>query len=198
MEKPVFNFSTPIILENSRARLEPIEPKHFPALAHIAATNKNLLKYSPNPIEPQENFDKYVQTALDLRERKERYTFTIFDKQKNEIAGSTSFLNISNIDQRLEIGATWIGRNFQSTGLNTNIKYLMLQYAFEKLQFKRVEFRTHHLNLQSRRAIEKIGGKFEGELRSHTLMYDGSRRNTIYYSVLDNEWPVIKTDNFKL
>jgi RimJ/RimL family protein N-acetyltransferase len=198
MENPILNFTEDIILENERARLEPIEPKHFPALSHIAATNKDLLKYSPNPIEPPEKFIKYVQTALDLREKQERYTFTIFDKQKNEIAGSTSFLNISNIDQRLEIGATWIGRNFQSTGLNTAVKFLMLQYAFEKLQFKRVEFRTHHLNLQSRRAIEKIGGKFEGELRSHTLMYDGSRRNTICYSVLDSEWPLVKSGNFKL
>ncbi|RYD82869.1 MAG: N-acetyltransferase [Sphingobacteriales bacterium] len=198
MEKPVFNFSETIILENERARLEPLAEKHFPALAHIASTNTGLLKYSPSNIETKENFEKYMQAALDLREKQERYTFVIFDKKYNEIVGSTAFLSVSNYDQKLEIGATWLGREFQSTGINTNIKFLMLQYAFETLHFKRVEFRIHNQNFQSRRAVEKLGAKYEGELRSHMLMPDGSRRTSVYYSILDNEWPEIKTQNFSL
>lgn len=197
-QNPAFNFKDDIVLENTRARLEPLQPKHFSALAYITSQNPGLLKYSPTPIEPQKNFDNYVETAITARENAERYAFAIFDKQRNEIAGSTSFGNISNTDQRLEIGWTWMGRNFQSTGLNTAIKSLMLQYAFEILNFKRVEFRIHSQNLQSRKAVEKIGGKFEGELRSHILMPDGSRRDTVYYSILDNEWPIIKANIFNL
>jgi RimJ/RimL family protein N-acetyltransferase len=121
-----------------------------------------------------------------------RYTFTVFDKTKNAYAGSTSFLNISNPDDRLEIGATWYGKEFQRTGLNRNCKYLLMQYAFDNVGAERVEFRTDERNLASRQAIEKIGGQFEGILRRHTVMYDGFRRNTVCYSILKREWNELK------
>jgi RimJ/RimL family protein N-acetyltransferase len=111
-----------------------------------------------------------------------------------EYAGSTSFANVSNRDKRLEIGWTWIGKKFQKTGLNRNGKLLMLQYAFETLQFERVELKTDERNMASRTAIEKIGGKFEGILRSHMVVKDGFRRNTVYYSILSKEWPGVKTN----
>ena len=127
------------------------------------------------------------------REIKFRYAFTVYDKIKKQFAGSSSFANVSNFDKRLEIGWTWYGREFQKTGLNRNCKYLMLHYAFEILNFERVEFRIDERNLPSRTAVEKIGGKHEGTLRSNMLMPDGARRSTCYYSILKDDWPKIKS-----
>jgi N-acetyltransferase len=104
---------------------------------------------------------------------------------------------VSDKDQRLEIGWTWFGKAFQRTGLNRNVKFLMLQYAFEQLQFERVELKTDERNHPSRKAIEGIGGKFEGILRSHMQLPDGFRRNTVYYSILKAEWPALKNGIFK-
>jgi len=126
------------------------------------------------------------------RTNKIHYPFIIFDKQLNAYAGSTSFMNVSNKDRRLEIGATWIGNRFQKTGLNRNCKFLLMSYAFDELGFERVELKTDERNIKSRTAIEKIGGKFEGILRSHTLMSDGFRRNTVYYGILKSEWRELK------
>ena len=134
----------------------------------------------------------YIEKALNDQQNKNRYSFSIFDKKSNAYAGSTSFMNISNIDNRLEIGATWLEKKFQKTGLNRNCKYLMLSFAFDNLYAERVEFKTDERNLTSRTAIEKIGGQFEGILRSHALMSDGFRRNTVYYSILKDEWLLLK------
>lgn len=191
-----FNFNKNIVLENDRAKLAPLQPEHFPLLLPIALNNVGLLQYSPSLIDTEGEFEKYFATALSVKSNQTRHPFIIFDKLKNEYAGSTSFGNISNDDQRIEIGWTWIGRNFQGTGLNKNCKFLLLKYAFEELDFMRVELKTDARNKQSRRAIEKIGAKYEGCLRSHTLMSDGFRRDTVYYSILKNEWPDVKKDIF--
>jgi RimJ/RimL family protein N-acetyltransferase len=106
-------------------------------------------------------------------------------------------MNISNVDSRLEIGSTWIGKEFQRTGLNRNCKYLLLNFAFDELGVERIELKTDERNTASRNAIQKIGGQFEGILRSHTLMYDGFRRNTVYYSILKKEWEKIEKDFLK-
>ena len=127
-----------------------------------------------------------------MRENGIRYTFTVWDKMEQAFAGSTSFLNISEADDRLEIGATWYGRKFQRTGLNRHCKFLLLSYTFEVLKAVRVEFRTDERNTDSRTAIEKIGGIYEGTLRTHMLMPDGHRRNTACYSILSSEWMDLK------
>ncbi|HUZ59889.1 MAG TPA: GNAT family protein [Hanamia sp.] len=192
-----FPFDQEIILENSSALLRPLQLSDFNNLLKVATEDKNLLQFSPNPVHSKILLTDYIENALEERKKKNRYYFTIFDKKKNAYAGSTSFLNISNVDSRLEIGATWIGRDFQRTGLNRNCKYLLLGFAFEELGAERVELKTDERNSVSRNAIEKIGGKFEGILRSHTLMYDGFRRNTVYYGILKNEWENLKA-NFKI
>jgi RimJ/RimL family protein N-acetyltransferase len=138
-----------------------------------------------------------VLSAIEDRRKLAKYSFAIFDKEIEKYAGSTSFGNISNSDQRLEIGWTWIGKEFQRTGLNRNCKFLLLQYCFKILEFERVEFKTDSRNLQSRKAIEEIGGTLEGEFRSHSIMSDGHRRNTVYYSILKNEWPALKNSIFQ-
>ena len=188
-----FPFDEEIRLENDFALLRPITESDIDHLLPIATEDKDLLQFSPAPIYSTELLETYIDTAILNRVNKNRYTFIVFDKTKNAYAGSTSFLNISNADDRLEIGATWYGKKFQRTGLNRNCKYLLLEYAFDHLAAERVEFKTDERNVASRTAIEKIGGQLEGTLRRHTLMYDGHRRNTVYYSILKNEWQQMKT-----
>lgn len=188
----IFPFDTDIILENGRVLLRPMKEEDAQNLLQVATEDEKLIQFSPSHIHTKEHLQNYINTGLRLRREHFRYTFTIFDKQVQQYAGSTSFLNISPHDKRLEIGATWIGRPFQKTGLNRNCKYLLLQYVFDTLEYERVEFRTDERNTASRTAIEKIGGQYEGLLRSHTLMPDGFRRNTVCYSILRPEWEQMK------
>lgn len=185
---PSFNFEQDIILENERALLCPLQQIHWEPLLPIATEKPDLLRFSPSLIHTPELLRQYIAIAIKEREQQIRYAFSIFDKEKNCYAGSTSFGSISGKDARIEIGWTWVGTAFQRTGLNRACKALMLHYAFEVLGWERVEFRTDERNIASRTAIEKIGGVYEGLLRSHILMPDGWRRNTVYYSILKNEW----------
>lgn len=189
-----FPFDKDIILENNFARLRPISAGDTENLLAVATEDKKLLQFSPSPIYNKELLEKYIGKAIENRHNKSRYTFCVWDKTQNACAGSTSFLNISDADDRLEIGATWYGKQFQRTGLNRNCKYLMLSFVFDELNAERVEFKTDERNTASRHAIEKIGGQFEGILRQHTLMYDGFRRNTVYYSILKQEWQNLKSN----
>ena len=182
------NFTENIVLENKRVRLEPLSEIHLNELVPITINHPNLLQYSPSPFGTEEFLKENIQKAIKSRVDQQRYPFAIFDKLNNRFIGSTSFGNISIKDKRLEIGWTWIDENLQGTGLNKYCKHLMLSYAFENLSMERVEFKTDNRNIQSKKAIEKIGGMFEGILRSHTLMLDGFRRDTAYYSILKNEW----------
>ena len=192
-----FDISQNIILENKRSLLRPLLAEDIEHLLPIAIKDKDLMDFSPSEIHRPELIRAYVDTALAAKENSIRYPFIIFDKQKNQYAGSTSFGNMSNKNSRLEIGWTWIGKEFQRTGLNRNNKFLMLQYAFEELGCLRVELKTDTRNIQSRTAMKKIGAMEEGILRSHTVMSDGYRRDTIYYSILKNEWEGIKGSIFK-
>lgn len=183
-----FDFDKNIILENERVKMESLSMDHLLLLLPIATAQPNLLQYSPSPFGSEEMLTEYINIAIRERKQKTRYAFVIFDKLQNKYAGSTSFGNISSYNQRLEIGWTWIGKEFQRTGLNRNCKYLLLEYAFETLEWLRVELKTDDRNVQSKTAIEAIGGTYEGTLRSHTLMNDGHRRDTVYYSILQSEW----------
>ncbi|KAA9346100.1 GNAT family N-acetyltransferase [Adhaeribacter soli] len=187
-----FIFSQNLILENERAKLSLLGLSHLERLIPAATADKKLTRYSPFSIATPDDLKHFIQNSLIDRRNQVRYAFAIYDKQFQEFAGSTSFGTISNKDQRLEIGWTWLGPKFQKTGLNINCKYLLLQYVFEELKFERVEFRTDERNTKSREAIEKIGGTLEGILRSHTLMLDGFRRSSVYYSILKEEWPEVK------
>lgn len=191
------DFKENIVLENGRVRIEPLELRHIEFLKPIALKHSDLLKFSPPKFGTEEFLKAYVEKNTALREQNLKYPFAIFDKEQNVYAGSSSFMNISVGDLRLEIGSTWLGKEFQRTGLNRNCKFLMMQYVFEDLKFERLEFKTDKRNLQSQKAIEQIGGVYEGALRSHTVMSDGFRRDTVYYSILKNEWPRLKRDVFE-
>jgi N-acetyltransferase len=187
-----FNFSDNIILEDERVRMRPLVSSDKNNLLDVALQSPSLVQFSPYKIHTEEYLEEFIQNSLKDREIEFRYPFIIFDKEKNAWAGCTSFANISNKDKRAEIGWTWIGKDFQKTGLNRHCKFLLLQYMFDYLEFERVEFRTDERNQRSRTAMEKMGAKFEGALRSHTLMNDGFRRTTVYYSILKPEWEKLK------
>ena len=189
-----FQFDKDIILENERALLRPLTIEDYDRLLPVATAHKDLLQYSPTPLHDPELFKKYVMDALAEREKKFRYAFSVFDKKTQQFAGSTSMANISNYDKRLEIGWTWYGKEFQRSGLNRACKLLLLTYCFETLAFERVEFRIDERNQASRTAVEKIGGRFEGVLRSHMTMPNNLRRNTCYYSIIKNEWEEVKNN----
>ena len=161
------------------------------------AQEKDLIFYSPSNISTPEKLRDYVQVAVDGYYHKTTIPFIIYDKEKQAYAGSTRFGLINWNNKVLHIGWTWIGHQFQGTGLNANIKFLMLQYAFETLDFEKVEFRIDERNNKSRRAVEKLDATLEGILRKDTLMKDGFRRSTCCYGILKAEWPNIKVTVFK-
>lgn len=191
------DFNKSIQLENEKVLLEPLSMVHHEKLLGHCINNPSLLKYSPIKFGSAIDLKKYIESALDQRKNKNKYAFAIFDKLKQAYAGSTSFMNISLKDKRLEIGSTWIAPEFQKTGLNRHMKFLMLNYAFDELMVERVELKTDDRNIQSKTAIQKIGAKYEGTLRSHMLMTDGYRRDTVYYSIIKNEWLEIQESIFK-
>lgn len=180
-------FDKEIFLENNYVILRPLSRLDKKGLSELAF-EKAIWKYSVNRIYDETELDQFIYDALSAKEKLLRVPFVIIDKAKNKIAGSTSFGNYSVKDKRIEIGWTWLGLQFWRTGINQHCKKLLVNYVFEKLNVERVEFKTDVLNLAARNALLKLGAVEEGILRSHTLMHDGRRRDTIYYGILKNEW----------
>ena len=178
-------------LENDRVKLSPLSLNNYKQLEPIAF-EKDLIYYSPSDISTPQALLDYMQTALEEHKQSKSLPFIIYDKRQNAYAGCTRFGLIDKKNQVLHIGWTWIGHFFQGTGLNQNVKFLMLQYAFETLEFERVEFRIDERNLKSRKAVEKLGATLEGILRKDKLMQDGFRRSTCCYGILNEEWKSIK------
>lgn len=184
------------VLENFRVKLSLLDLSNYTKLIDVSQ-EENLIFYSPSDISTPESLKNYVQDAVDGYYHKTTIPYIIFDKQKQLYAGSTRFGLINWKNKTLHIGWTWIGKNFQGTGLNTHVKFLMLQYAFEELQFEKVEFRIDERNIRSRKAVEKLGATLEGILRKDTLMLNSFRRSTCCYGILKEEWPEIKNSIFQ-
>ena len=174
-------------LENEFVKLTLLDLSNYKHLSEIAKT-KDLIYYSPSDISTEEKLKDYVQIAVDGYYHKTTIPFIIYDKTKQAYAGSTRFGLINWHNKVLHIGWTWIGKEFQGSGLNKHIKFLMLQYAFENLGFDKVEFRIDERNIRSRKAVEKLGATLEGILRKDTLMLDGFKRSTCCYGILKEEW----------
>lgn len=185
-----------LILENSLVRLEPLSLDNYLNLNSVAS-EVGLIQYSPSDISSPSSLRNYVLDALDQKEKGLALPFIIYNKVLNEYIGSTRFGLINNHNKVLHIGWTWISKKVQGSGINKHMKFLMLQYAFEKLNFEKVEFRIDERNIRSRKAVEKIGGTLEGILRKDTLMLDGFRRSTCCYGILKEEWPDIKNTKFQ-
>jgi N-acetyltransferase len=186
-----FNFENNIILEDDRVLIRPMQEEDKVNLMKVLI-DPALSKYSLELINGEDGVINYIDQCLEDRKNKIRYPFTFFDKKIKAYAGTSCFGNVNNTHKRLEIGWTKLAQPFQGTGLNAHCKFLLLQYAFDTLNFNRVELKAHAENMQSRKAMEKIGASYEGTLRNHFIMYDGTLRNTVYYSILSEEWIGVK------
>ncbi|MEB2779166.1 GNAT family protein [Algoriphagus sp. C2-6-M1] len=175
-----------LLLENDRILLRAITKEDLPSLM-LLTNDSSLWKYFTYDLSIPDEFKEWAKPAL----ASQRLQFVVWDKRINQVVGSTAFGNYSTRDERIEIGWTWLGRQFHGKGINQSMKLLMLKYCFETLKLKRVEFKTDVLNIPARKALLKFGAVEEGILRSHTLLTHGRRRDTIYYSVLENEWGAI-------
>ena len=153
----------------------------------------NRFSQFPNPNE----IEKYIQEMLDLSSKGSILPFITIHKSSNTIVGTTRYLNIDYENHRLEIGHTWIAKSWRKTYVNTEAKFLMLQYAFEKLACIAVEIRTDVLNTVSRQAIQRLGAKQDGILRHHKIMRNGRTRDTVCYSIIKPEWNQVKENLMK-
>ena len=180
-----------IVLETERIKLRPITREDLASYWKLTR-DKSMWTYFTSDLSDYDELKKWVDEAIENISSGKRLAFTILNNIDNQVIGSTSFGNISDYDKRIEIGWTWIGRDFQGKGFNDHIKYLMLKYCFEYNDFERVELKTDVLNVPARKALSRIGFVEEGILRSHTLMIQNRRRDTIYYSVLRSEWTDIQ------
>ena len=183
-------FTAPVTLAGPYARLEPLSPAHREALAE-AADDGALWKLWYTTVPAPERMAAEIERRLGLREAGTMNPFAVFDAQ-GRAAGMTTYMNIDATNRRVEIGSTWTRASCQRSALNTQCKLLLLQHAFEQLDCIAVEFRTHRLNTQSRRAIERLGAQLDGILRSHLRMPDGTLRDTCVYSITAAEWPTVR------
>lgn len=183
---------TPVTLSNQWVNLEPISLDHAEDLFNIGQQDRDWL-YLPRPcFQSLTDTQDWIQEALNLAEKRKHITFVIKDRQHNQIAGSTRFLNIRPEHKGLEVGYTWLGAEFQRSHVNTATKLCLLQYAFDALGCIRVELKTDVRNLRSRKAIARIGATEEGHLRQHMIVQNGHLRDSVLFSILHTEWPVIR------
>lgn len=181
----------PTILTGHTVELLPLEKEHLEEL-YLAAADKTLWELIPTDCSDYAKFYSAYTTALSERDKGSQYPFVILHKPSQKIIGSTRLFEIFPEHRKLEIGWTWITKNYWGTTINPECKFLLLSFCFETLQAIRVQLKTKDSNLRSRKAIEKIGGTFEGILRKDKIQDDGLPRNAAYYSILDDEWMTVK------
>jgi RimJ/RimL family protein N-acetyltransferase len=184
-----------ISLESERALLRPLDLDDEQALQGVANDN-SLWIYGLQDLSKPSELRKYMISAITDRQNSTTAVWVIIDKMTNKVAGCTRIADISWKHERGQIGWTWIGRDFQGSGLNKEIKYLMLTYGFEVLGLNRIEFKADERNNQSRRALLGIGATYEGVLRQHMKIHTGFIRNTVFYSILRSEWDTVKSQYF--
>ncbi|MDP9202510.1 MAG: GNAT family N-acetyltransferase [Gemmatimonadota bacterium] len=181
----------PVVLEGDFVRLEPMTLEHHAGLSEIGL-DPGIWSFTLVLVRTPEEMRTYMESALKLQRDGTALPFVTIERSSGRIVGSTRFGNYDPANRRIEIGWTWIAPPWQRTAINTEAKYLMLSHAFEKLHCVRVELKTDVLNAPSRKAMLRIGAKEEGILRKHSLVWNGRYRDSIYYSILDEEWPGVK------
>ena len=182
----------PITLEGSFVRLEPLRPDHEEGLA-VVGLDPELWRWTLDRIEKPADIRASIASALKEQAEGSSLPFATIHEPSGRVVGATRFLNIAPAHRRVEIGSTWVAVPWQRTAVNTEAKLLMLAHAFEVWKCLRVELKTDALNTRSRAAILRLGAREEGVLRSHMICQDGRVRDTVYFSILDSEWPDIKT-----
>ena len=188
MATVVFHPQNDYLLENNRVLLRPLQSTDWQHLLPFALHEPELWRYSLAQAAGADNLRQYIAAALDGRASGKEYPFIVWDKKQNSYAGCTRFYDIQAAQQTTQLGYTWYGKAFQGTGLNRHCKYLLLQFAFETMRAARVEFRADATNSRSIAAMKAIGCVPEGILRSNGLRPDGTRRDSIVLSILQQEW----------
>jgi N-acetyltransferase len=181
----------PVTLEGAYVRLDPLTPQHAEALMRAGEPDEiwTWLPYRPRT---REEFARYIDDALAGQAAGTQLPFALIECASGEAVGSTRYLNISPRDRRLEIGGTWLAPRAQRTAINTECKYLLLRHAFEARGCLRVELKTDARNTNSQRAIERIGASKEGVFRKHMLAQHAYQRDSVYYSIIDDDWPAVR------
>jgi len=182
---------SPVTLEGRYVRLEPLAKGHLAGLAEVGL-DEELWRWIPTQVRTMEEMAEYIETALGEQERGVSLPFAIIEKAAGRAIGSTRYGNIDRTHHRVEIGWTWVARTWQRTAMNTEAKYLLLRHAFETLGCMRVELKTDSLNERSRAAILRLGAREEGIFRNHMITASGRIRHTVYFSIIDSEWPAVK------
>jgi RimJ/RimL family protein N-acetyltransferase len=187
----------PVSLVGTHVLLQPLEVTHFETLIHLAKDTRIWQHYAIDGSDTNK-LKSSLENALVERENGRQYPFIIILKNDNNIIGSTRFLDIQTEHKKIEIGWTWLHPDYWGTKVNLECKLLLLTYCFEQLKAKRVQLKTDENNIRSRKAIEKIGGLFEGILRNDMIRDNGTNRNSAYYSIIESEWETTSSNLSKL
>jgi N-acetyltransferase len=182
----------PVTLKGKHVRLEPLSIAHVPDLTAIALDPQIWQFMLYGEMHSEGDIRLWVEDLLRRQATGGDLPFVVRIRADGVLVGATRYLNIDAVNRNLEIGGTWYGKAYQRTGVNTETKYLLLRHAFEVLGCVRVQLKTDALNIRSQVAIERLGAVREGVLRKHMLLPDGRARDSVYYSILDNEWPAVK------
>ncbi|RYJ39194.1 Ribosomal protein N-acetylase-like protein [Flavobacterium anhuiense] len=185
-----------IILENEKVLLVPFESKRNIELNEIIFDDE-IWKYMGMYIRNNQDFENYIKSTLQQKADGICYPFLIIDKATNRVAGSTRYGYLNHASQKCEIGWTWYGKDFQGTGLNKACKYELLNFGFENIKFRRIQFSADLENLRSQKAIEKLGALKEGLFRNNYVDSEGKSKDDVYYSIILEEWQNVKRDNFR-
>jgi RimJ/RimL family protein N-acetyltransferase len=182
----------PVTLTGRFVRLEPLGEEHVAGLTAIGL-EEDIWRYMPyGQMRTEGDIRNWVRHMLELRAEGTDMPFAVIDLTSGCVAGCTRYLEIRPAHRGVEIGGTWYGAHYRRTRINTESKYLLLEHAFERLHCLRVQIKTDSRNVRSQRAIERIGAMREGMLRNHLILPDGHVRHSIYYSIIDSEWPAVK------
>ena len=182
----------PVILSSERVRLEPISAHHAGDLYEVGKDEAIWRHLTTPPFVVPEDAENWVRMCVNRMADGSRVQFAVVLPDENKAIGSTGYLDIDRTNRTLEVGMTWYGVDYQRTFVNTECKYLLLKHAFEEQGARRVCIKTDTNNVRSRRAIERIGGVQEGILRNHRINRDGSNRDSVYYGIIDSEWPQVR------
>lgn len=182
----------PVVLTGRYVRLEPMSEAHVPGLAAIGLEDEIWRFMLYGMMRTEDDIRRWVRDLLERAAQGTDLPFVVIHLPSGRVAGATRYMEIRPEHRGLEIGGTWYGLEFQRTAVNTESKYLLLRHAFEELKCIRVQLKTDSLNERSQRAIERIGAVKEGVLRNHMILPDGRVRHSVYYSIIDREWPQVK------
>jgi RimJ/RimL family protein N-acetyltransferase len=189
------DFAQNLVLENSRVRLRPLDTADFEELKAVAF-EPAIWEFTITRADDALSLADYLAQAVHDRQAGRRYAFAIVDRASGRLAGSTSYYNVDTENQKLSIGYTWVGTEFQRTGLNRAAKHLLLCHAFDQLGYERVELETDSRNHKSQTAMRRLGATEEGTLRSHRLTQGNVRRDTVIFSIIRSEWPTLRRTTF--